>query len=296
MNTEESVCREEFSITQDKLLRHGEESKEPAFELLKDMFGVKHLRCMVGDITFFEQLASPLSMGKELGTTVSKGNMSGSPKPCVKQLVIALLQAMNGVTHAFQLRQSSGVVEMRHMTHWVATTLGAEFLADISVAFLGAQEAFNDVKSTDGRERKRNSSVADNASVQSLVDEVADLQLQYHKSKNDDERLVLEQDIVGTILLACRYGISSETQQTLLEENGVLRSETTDMSTPLLEREERVNCLRFIGDIFEDAFSDAPLDNHFHLRWPMANAKAGISMHKLYLASCSGWKVGGTSL
>ncbi|KAI6028862.1 hypothetical protein F5J12DRAFT_808218 [Pisolithus orientalis] len=253
-------------------------------------------------------------MGK---STISEGIVPGSPKRCVKQLVMMLLQAMKGVTHAFQMRQSSRVVEMMYMTNPIMTTLGAEFLADISTTFLGAKDILDDVKSADRRER--NNCETKHCSIQSLVDEIMALQTQYHKSKDDVERLALEQDIVGTILLACYYGISSEIQQTIRQvTDDVLRYETTDTSMALPERKERLNCLHFVGDIFEDAFSGAPLDNHFHLRWyvhheqsnlrssyeasirvhflikPMANAKARTSMHKLYLATRSGWDVRGT--
>lgn len=283
--------REQFSITQDHPLQYGEEPREPGLQLFKRMFGVEHLTSVVGDITFFEQLATSLSTGKELGTTRSKGNMpSGSRKPCVKKLVMTLLRAMKGVTQAFQMRQSPTVVEMMYKTRPIAATLGAEFLVDISATFLGTREAFEDVDSED--EPERNSCETDKTNIQLLVNEVTALQLQYLKSKDDDERLVLEQDIIGTILLACRYGISLEVRQRILEIiDGVLGHEATDISMPLPEREERVNCLRSIGDIFEDANSDPPPYNHFHLRWPMTNAKAGISMHKLHLATRNGWKV-----
>ncbi|KAI6103571.1 hypothetical protein F5141DRAFT_1293411 [Pisolithus sp. B1] len=247
--------REQFSITQDHPLQYGEEPREPGLQLFKRMFGVEHLTSVVGDITFFEQLATSLSTGKELGTTRSKGNMpSGSRKPCVKKLVMTLLRAMKGVTQAFQMRQSPTVVEMMYKTRPIAATLGAEFLVDISATFLGTREAFEDVDSEDGPER--NSCETDKTNIQLLVNEVTALQLQYLKSKDDDERLVLEQDIIGTILLACRYGISLEVRQRILEIiDGVLGHEATDISMPLPEREERVNCLRSIGDIFEDANS-----------------------------------------
>ncbi|KIO06377.1 hypothetical protein M404DRAFT_480506 [Pisolithus tinctorius Marx 270] len=189
-----SVFREQFGIIQGHLPRHREDPKEPAFKFLKDMFGVEHLKCVVGDITFFERLASSLSMGS---TRSSEGNTPGAPKACVEQLVIMLLRAMKGVTHAFQMRQSSRVVEMMHVTYPIMTTLGVEFLADISTAFLGAKDVLDDIKFTDGQKRK--SCEANDSSIQSLVDEVVALQTQYHKSKDDDERLALEQDIVGTV-------------------------------------------------------------------------------------------------
>ncbi|KAI6028864.1 hypothetical protein F5J12DRAFT_780389 [Pisolithus orientalis] len=286
--------REQFGIIQGHLPRHQEDPKEPAFKFLKDLFGVEHLECVTSTCTWVEK---------------PPGNTPGAPKTCVEQLVIMLLRAMKGVTHAFQMRQSSRMVEMMHVTCPIMTTLGVEFLADISTAFLGAKDVLDDIKSTDGK--KRNSCEANDSSVQSLVDEVVALQTQYHKSMDDVERLALEQDIVGTILLVCHYGISLEIQQTIRQESppphfvlsivpdakqaidGILRYETTDMSANLPERKERVNCLHFVGEIFEDAFSDVPPDNHFHLRWPMGNAKARISMHKLYLATRVGWKVGG---
>lgn len=125
--------RERFNVIKNYPPAHNRELREEAVEFFKVKFGVKHLEGLVGDISFFEHLAS-----------LSR-NMSGSPGELLKslqgsrgkELVMVSVEAMKGVTHRRGDKWLSAVKDLVRMVQKITDTLALE--ASASVIIYGYQ-------------------------------------------------------------------------------------------------------------------------------------------------------------
>lgn len=282
MASEYHEIRKRFNVIKNYPPAHRSEFRHEAMEFFKAKFGVVHLEDLVGNITFFEHLAS--ISGKHIqgpNTTFLDSSPSDLPKTLQesrgKELVVELVGAMRGVTHCRGDTWLSVVTKLVSTMKKLTNTLALEFLEDICNTFPEKGQSLDSFI----KERKSNYNVAD--SIRPLVKQVEDLHDKYYRIKDSSEQLAVEEDIVGKILETFRCGISLEIQHVLVKVvHEILHYKTTDGSMDLPEKKVRFECLTIAGEFFRAACSEVPHDNVAHLRRLMANAREGVSMYELY--------------
>ncbi|KAI6109246.1 hypothetical protein EV401DRAFT_1997216 [Pisolithus croceorrhizus] len=245
--TEHQDIRNRFSIIKNYPPAHLREFREEAVEFFKAKFGVKHLESLVQNVSSSSDPLRPLQE--------SRG----------KELVLVLVEAMRGVTHRRGDKWLSAVKDLVRRVQKTADTLALQFLGDICNSFPREEETLDSFI----KGRKSNYNIVEH--IRPLVKRVEELHDRYYAIEDPSEKLALEEDIVGKILEAFRFGISLEIQHVLVKEswvvNEILHYETTDGSMDLPEKEVRFK---------------VPHDSVAHLRRLMANAREGVSMYDLY--------------
>ncbi|KAI6144698.1 hypothetical protein BKA82DRAFT_617352 [Pisolithus tinctorius] len=232
--------RKRFNVIKNYPPAHRREFRHEAMEFFKAKFGVAHLEDLVGNIAFFEHLASISGkhikgpnttfldsendlQGHLLSRDITMRNISGSPSDLPKalqesrgkELVVELVGAMRGVTHCRGGTWLSVVTKLVSTMKKLTNTLALEFLDDICNTFPAKGQSLDSFI----KERNNNYNVAD--SIRPLVKQVEDLHDKYYRIKDSSEQLAMEEDIVGKILETFRCGISLEIQHVLVKESWV---------------------------------------------------------------------------
>ncbi|KAI5991689.1 hypothetical protein F5J12DRAFT_466648 [Pisolithus orientalis] len=154
--------RKRFNVIKNYPPAHRSEFRHEAMEFFKAKFGVVHLEDLVGNITFFEHLAS--ISGKHIqgpNTTFLDSSPSDLPKTLQesrgKELVVELVGAMRGVTHCRGDTWLSVVTKLVSTMKKLTNTLALEFLEDICNTFPEKGQSLDSFI----KERKSNYNVAD---------------------------------------------------------------------------------------------------------------------------------------
>ncbi|KAL4069019.1 hypothetical protein J3A83DRAFT_3462851 [Scleroderma citrinum] len=158
--------------------------------------------------------------------------------------------------------------------------LGAEVLQIISASY---KKSYETLHHTQFRKNTNDISAADThrMRIRSLIREVEGLKQKLYRVNDDCERRALEEDVTGKILLICWEGVHFEIGSLL---GKVVDFVVNDQAVDIELRETRAKRLRDIGGIFADVVSDTRRNDHCPLRRVMADAKAGISKHRLFFA------------
>lgn len=126
--------------------------------------------------------------------------------------------------------------------------------------------------------------------ISRMVKDINTLEQDRRKAGDDGEQRALEEDILGKILLTCERGISFEVRQaTAMVVDSMLCNEMKaahrlgDGHTETTTRR-----VRKVAKVLRDILVDVPDDGQAHFRRILADAKAGMSKHKMYLEARDG--------
>ncbi|KIO06376.1 hypothetical protein M404DRAFT_999034 [Pisolithus tinctorius Marx 270] len=257
----DTATRSEFSRLRDSFHaichKSPKDRKEVAIKPFMDVFGIRHLKDLVGNITFFERLASFSGAESTRGSTRRREH------------------------YISQLFVSESVALVVRKVHPIVNTLGFAFIEDITSALLNTNDLWDTFHQKDEYDKWNDNT----RYICNMVQEINILEEEHHKASDDGERRALEEDIVGKILLTCERGISFEVRQaTAMVVESLLCNDTKTTDKIGLQRTgTATRHVRKIAKVLRDILVDVPDDSQAHFRRALADAKAGTSKHKMYL-------------
>ncbi|KAI6040139.1 hypothetical protein EDC04DRAFT_1549837 [Pisolithus marmoratus] len=115
--------------------------KDAAIDFFMKLFGVQYLGMLVGNVIFFNSLASLSRAAEEDNRKTQEVNTSGSPEgqPCAQAPAAVLMNGPRVTDSCNYLLWLSDMQRAVHDIHPITKTLGFEFIQDITIGFLRAK-------------------------------------------------------------------------------------------------------------------------------------------------------------
>ncbi|KAI6120314.1 hypothetical protein EDD16DRAFT_892167 [Pisolithus croceorrhizus] len=256
-----------------------------AIKFFSEIFGLDILKDYVGEITFFKEFRSMMSIAGSGGGlsarpltslgTPSKSRVGQNPRtgkaapPLVKKC-----RALGPLADFHQYVVARR--QVRREVKSISQTLSVGLLEHIHTAILDASE--------DKTRGIRDTTDARRVDIHSTVQEIRALQTSLDATDDDDEQRAFEEDVTGKILWISWCGILSEVEQLLAEVVNYIRRERDSMTPEGVDRFRQG--LLEIGDIILKATHHHDHDDDLtHLQRIMVDAGAGVSRQQLWLAA-----------
>lgn len=260
---------------------HSHGVADEAIKFFSDMFALEYLKNYVGEITFFKKL--PFIVGTESASEssgVAEDGLQSSPSKLLRGALVTMRKfKRRSITiqdphlevvlpHIRKECQTLGLWYLKAIPHLtkkqkmenemrsISQTLGAFILHHIGKAFTCGHSCID----YDGQ-----------LDAVSVLEEINTLRMKLETTEDEAEQRALEEDIAGMILEFCWHAICLEVHKLL--------SEVLDY----IRRTGEVYGLLKFGQLIERTLCPDLDGGQAYLRRIMADARAGISKHQLWL-------------